>query len=503
MSIMSDDILALTLTQMHEHIARGELSRAELVRAAAAAISAGDDALGAFLQVDEDGAEDVARAMDEAEDAETEPLNGIPYAVKANICSRGMNASCASRMLSEYRSPYDAAVVENMRDAGGILLGVTNMDEFAMGSSTENSSVQITRNPWDLERVPGGSSGGSAAAVAARLVPAALGSDTGGSIRQPASFCGLVGMKPTYGAVSRYGLIAFASSLDQIGSLTRTVPDCAAMLDALVARDHRDTTSVSHPDAGSFRACIADAGEDLRGWQIGLPTEYLGEGVDPQVCEVVETAAGLFAELGAEVQECSLPHTEYALPAYYIIASAEASSNLARFDGIRYGLRADGETIADLYFNARGEGFGPEVKRRIMLGTFALSAGYYDAYYLKAARTRSLIAREMQDALSEFDVLLTPTAPVPAFPIGARVEDPLTMAKADICTIPANLAGIPAISVPAGSVDGLPVGIQLMGSRFSDAQLLRAAAVYERAAGWEDVAPPCPDADSTEGVCDR
>jgi len=501
--MMTCDLSRLTLMQMRELIDAGEVSREELVRAALSAVAEGDEVLGAFLEVDEEGALAAARAADNTGGQTGGVLDGIPYAAKANICSRRMTTNCASYMLADYRSPFDAKVVASTGSAGGILLGKTNMDEFAMGSSTENSAFHKTRNPWDLDRVPGGSSGGSAASVAANYVPAALGSDTGGSIRQPASFCGVVGMKPTYGSVSRYGLIAFASSLDQIGPLTRTVHDCAAVLDALVLRDKRDSTSISHPDSGRFSESVAASGEDLRGWRVGLPREYLGDGIDPRIREVVRGAADGFTGLGAEVRECSLPHTDYALPAYYIIASAEASSNLARFDGVRYGMRTEGESVLDLYLNSRGEGFGPEVKRRVMLGTFALSAGYYDAYYLKAARTRRMIVRELEQAFSDFDLLLTPTTPMPAFGIGERVEDPLAMYMADICTIPANMAGIPAISIPGGRVDGLPVGIQLMAPRFADERLLRAAAVYERVTGDRGANPLCPGDVPTEGVCDR
>ncbi|MFO8060699.1 MAG: Asp-tRNA(Asn)/Glu-tRNA(Gln) amidotransferase subunit GatA [Bacillota bacterium] len=484
----------LGLRELRERLLAREVSREELVEAFAQNIERTDGELGCFLSVDRER----ALRRETAEDNAPGPLEGVPYAIKANICAEGVPVTCASRILDGYRSPYSAEVVTLLDSAGGALMGTTNMDEFAMGSSTESSAVRVTHNPWDPDRVPGGSSGGSAAAVASGMVPLALGSDTGGSIRQPASFCGVVGMKPTYGSVSRYGLIAFGSSLDQIGPITRSVRDCAAALDVLIRRDERDSTSVTHPHEGRFLSGTEGV-EEMRGVRIGLPVEYVGEGVDGQVREVVRGAAEVFSSLGADVTECSLPHTGYALPAYYIIASAEASSNLARFDGVRYGFRAPAESMEDLYRDTRGEGFGREVKRRIMLGTFALSAGYYDAYYLRAARARQLIAREMLAALEEFDLLLSPTCPTPAFRLGERLGDPLSMYMADVCTIPANMAGIPAISVPGGLVSGLPVGIQLMGPRFGDLKVLRAAAAFQGATNHHRRRPPL--AAGTGEVC--
>ena len=462
----------LGLRELRALLVAREVSRDEIIEGFAGSIEERDGELGCFLRVDRGRAQKMQPGG-----GAPGLLEGIPYAIKDNICAEGMLTTCASRILTGHRSTYDATVVADLDDQGGVLLGGTNMDEFAMGSSTESSAFGVTRNPWSPRRVPGGSSGGSAAAVAAGFVPLALGSDTGGSIRQPASFCGVVGMKPTYGAVSRYGLVAFASSLDQIGPITRSVDDCAAALDVMVRHDPRDSTSVRHPDVGRFLDAVTGR-NDLEGMRIGLPLEYVSEGVDPEIEEIVRGAAEVFCSLGAHVEECSLPHTPYALPSYYIIASAEAASNLARFDGVRYGLRAPGETMDDLFRNTRGEGFGREVKRRIMLGTFALSAGYYDAYYVKAARARELIAREMLSALEQYDLLLTPTCPTPAFRCGERLEDPLSMYMADTCTIPANLAGIPAISVPGGFASGLPVGIQLMGPRFADREVLRAAAAF-------------------------
>ncbi len=483
------ELTGLGLCELRELVVAGEVTREEIIEEFVKNIEAADGELGCFLSVDGERALQATTGDGDCPGS----LEGVPYAIKDNMCVDGTLTTCASRMLADHRPPYDATVVTHLDHQGAALLGKTNMDEFAMGSSTESSAVGITRNPWDLTRVAGGSSGGSAAAVAAGLVPVALGSDTGGSIRQPASFCGVVGMKPTYGSVSRYGLIAFGSSLDQIGPFTRSVQDCAAALDVMVRQDGRDSTSVQHPDEGRFLSGVADV-DGLEGVQIGMPLEYVGEGVDSEVREVVLRAAEVFSSLGARVRECSLPSTGYALPSYYIIASAEASSNLARFDGVRFGYRAPGENMEDLYRNTRGQGFGREVKRRIMLGTFALSAGYYDAYYLKAARVRQRIAREMLTALERFDLLLSPTCPTPAFSLGDRVDDPLSMYMADVCTIPANLAGIPAISVPGGLASGLPVGIQLMAARFADLDVLRAAAAFQSATDHHRRRPPLPAA---------
>ncbi len=467
---------ALALT---EAIRDGEMTSEEAAAASLAAIERFDGRLGAFLSVGD--------PVDPPVDG---ILRGLPYAAKDNLCTRDFPTTCASGILADYTPPYDATAIAGMTRAGARLVGKTNMDEFAMGSSNENSGIKPTRNPWDLQRVPGGSSGGSAAAVAAGLVPLALGTDTGGSIRQPASFCGITGMKPTYGSVSRLGLIAFASSLDQIGPLGRTARDCALAMDVLVGRDAGDSTSIEHPHAGQFLQAALEERESLRGVRIGLPAEYYAEGIDPEVARVARRAAKTLEDLGAIVEEISLPHTAYALPVYYILASAEASSNLARFDGVRYGLRAAADDIDDLYRRTRGEGFGEEVKRRIMLGTYALSAGYYDDLYVKAARVRRVMVRELEEAFKVYDYLLTPTSPTPAFCLGERTEDPLAMYMADLCTIPANMAGIPAISFPGGFVGDLPVGVQLMGPRLSDAGILATADLFQRVTDYHRVRPP-------------
>ena len=410
------------------------------------------------------------------------PLWGVPVLIKDNICVEGVLTTCASKILSGFRPPYNATVVERLKKAGAILMGMANMDEFAFGSSCEHSCYGPTRNPWDLDRVPGGSSGGSAAAVAAAMVPLALGSDTGGSIRQPASFCGVVGMKPTYGRISRYGLIAFASSLDQVGPIARTVTDCAQLLQTIAGFDPRDSTSGNLP--------VPDYSQDfekgVKGLRCGVPKEYFIGGLDPEVRNAIETALGQLRQLGVSVTEVSLPHTEYAIPTYYIVATAEASSNLARFDGVQYGHRSsESKTLLEMYTRSREEGFGSEAKRRIILGTFVLSSGYYEAYYGHALKVRTLIKQDFDRVLSEVDFLLTPTAPSPAFRLGEKLEDPLTMYLSDIYTISINLAGIPALSVPCGfSKSGLPIGMQLIAKPFAEETLLKAAYAYEKAADW-------------------
>ncbi len=414
------------------------------------------------------------------------PLAGIPMAFKDNMCSTGIKTTCSSKMLRNFIPPYNATVVERLLGSGAICLGKLNMDEFAMGSSTENSAFFPTHNPWDLSCVTGGSSGGSVASVAADEVVYALGSDTGGSIRQPSAFCGVVGMKPTYGAVSRYGLIAFASSLDQIGPLTKTVRDNALVLNAIAGHDPKDSTSVpfAKPDYTEFLV------NDIKGLKIGIPQEYFGKGIDQGVARVLQEAIETLKGLGAEVSECSMPHTEYAMPTYYLIAPAECSSNLARYDGVRYGHRSqNNEDIISMFRKTRAEGFGAEVKRRIMLGTYALSSGYYDAYYLKAQKARTLIKQDFDQALEKFDVLLSPTAPTPAFKLGEKLTDPLSMYLSDICTVPLNLAGLPGISVPAGFVNGLPVGLQLMGKAFAEGMLYRVAYTFEQNTDFHKVKP--------------
>jgi len=418
--------------------------------------------------------------------AEERPLLGLPIIVKDNICTRGVRTTCGSRMLERFVPPYDATVIERLKTAGAVLLAKSNLDEFAMGSSTENSAFGPSRNPWDLGRVPGGSSGGSAAAVAAGEAPLALGSDTGGSIRQPAALCGIVGLKPTYGRVSRYGLVAYASSLDQIGPMTRTVQDAALLLHVIAGPDRRDSTCVAADVPDYVGACRPD----VRGLRIGVPQEYFRLGVQPEVTAAVRRAVGTLTELGAVAEECSMPSTEYALAAYYVLAPAEASSNLARYDGVKYGYRtAQASGHVDLTVRSRAEGFGPEVKQRIMIGTYALSAGYYEAYYKRAQQVRTLIRRDFARAFERFDVLITPTSPTVAFRLGERAQDPLAMKLADVCTIPANMAGVPGISLPCGFAEGLPIGLQIMGRPFDEETVLRVAYTYEQATEWHQRRP--------------
>lgn len=409
------------------------------------------------------------------------PLTGIPIAVKDNICTAGIRTTCASRILENFIPPYESTVTQRLKKAGYILTGKTNMDEFAMGSSTENSAFGVTKNPWDISRIPGGSSGGSAAAVAADECIAALGSDTGGSIRQPAALCGVVGLKPTYGMVSRFGLVAFASSLDQIGPITKTVYDAALIMNFIAGHDPKDSTSAPYPPKDFTR----DLGRDIKGLKIGIPEEYFIEGTDKEVKDAVLSAVKILEDMGAVAIRISLPHTGYAVATYYILATSEASSNLARYDGVKYGLRIRGEDLIDMYMKTRSEGFGEEVKRRIMLGTYALSSGYYEAYYRKAQQVRTLIKKDFEDAFKSVDVIITPTSPTPAFKIGERISDPLKMYLSDIFTISVNLAGIPAISIPCGfSSENLPIGLQIMGKHFDEETILQVAYAYEQATGW-------------------
>jgi aspartyl-tRNA(Asn)/glutamyl-tRNA(Gln) amidotransferase subunit A len=438
-----------------------------------------NDTLNAFLQIDREGALRRAEELDRGGARGGGALHGIPVAVKDNICVRGMQATCGSRILAGYHPPYDATVTERLNAAGAVIVGKTNCDEFAMGSSNENSAYGAVRNPWDTSRVPGGSSGGSAAAVASRVVPAALGSETGGSVRQPAALCGIVGVKPTYGRVSRYGLVAFGSSLDQVSVFGLTVKDAALVLGTIAGRDERDATTadVAVPDyAGGL-------GGDLKGARIGVPSALFGEGLDADVRARVEEAVNAYRELGAEVVDVELPHSRYSIAVYYIIATAEASSNLARYDGARYGYRAeDPKDLREMYRRTREEGFGAEVKRRIMLGTYVLSSGYYDAYYLKAQKVRTLIQRDFLNAFEKCDAVLTPTSPTPAFRIGEKTDDPLSMYLSDVYTCMTNLAGVPGVSVPCGlTPSGLPVGFQLMGRHWGEADILRLAHAYEQA----------------------
>ncbi len=468
----------LRLAEIHNKLAGKELAVSDLVEASLARIAATDERIGAFLTLDEEGARQSARQMDAQLQAGGERglLFGLPVGIKDNMATEGLRTTCASRFLDNHIPIYDATVVKKLRTAQSVTVGKLNMDEFAMGGSNENSAYRNVRNPWDLNRVPGGSSGGSAAAVAAGQVYFALGSDTGGSIRQPAAYCGVVGLKPTYGLVSRFGLVAFASSLDQIGPLTKNVEDAAYVLQAIAGHDEMDSTSanVTIPD---YTAALAG---DVRGLRIGVPREYMSQGIDPQVKGRVMEALAVFESMGAVWEEISMPHTEYAVAAYYLLASSEASSNLARFDGVRYGVRAENpDNLLDLYRRSRSEGFGPEVKRRIMLGTYALSSGYYDAYYLKAQQVRTLIKRDFDQAFERFDLIIGPTAPTTAFRLGEQVDDPLTMYLNDIVTIPVSLAGVPAISVPCGFADGLPVGMQIIGKPFDESAVLRAAHAYE------------------------
>jgi len=473
------DVLSLSLRQIVDLVGGKHLSCREVAQAYLSAIASRDADIHSYLWVNE-RVLDEARGRDErlAAGEPPGPLEGVPVAVKDNICVRGLPATCASRILEGFSPPYDATAVARLKEAGALILGKTNMDEFAFGSSTESSAYGITRNPVDLSRVPGGSSGGSAAAVAARLCAAALGTDTGGSIRQPAAFCGVVGMKPTYGRVSRYGLIAFASSLDQIGPLSRTVEDACRMLSVIAGGDRRDATSIHEPvpDYTSFLR------QDLRGLKLGVPRECFVDEMDPEVDRSVRAAAAAAKDAGAEVREISLPHTPLGLAVYYVVATAEASTNLARFDGIRYGMRVPADDLDRLYAETRGKGFGAEVKRRIILGTFVLSSGYYDAYYLKAQKVRTLIVRDFNAAFQQVDAVLMPTAPEQAFRAGEKTREPLRMYLSDLFTVNANLAGLPAISIPAGiSADGLPLGVQIVGPRLREDVVFGAASGLERA----------------------
>ena len=475
-------MLNLSVTELSAALAARKVSSVELTRAFLGRISRLRD-LNAFITVDESGAvERARRADDRLSRGDGAPLTGIPLAFKDIYCTKGLRTTCGSRMLESFVSPYDAHVVEQFGAAGAVLLGKCNMDEFAMGSSNESSHFGPVRNPWARSRVPGGSSGGSAAAVAARLAPAATGTDTGGSVRQPAAFSGVCGLRPTYGLVSRYGLIAFASSLDQAGPIARSAADLALLLNAMAGFDARDSTSVERPKENYTKKL----GLELAGLRIGIPKEYFGEGLEPGVRNAVEEAAAWFRSQGARMVDLELPHTGLAVPAYYVIAPAEASSNLSRFDGVRYGHRAQEHAdLIDMYCRTRAEGFGAEVKRRILVGTYVLSHGYYDAYYLQAQKVRRLIADDFKQAFEKADLILGPTAPTTAFEIGAKSEDPVQMYLGDIFTVPAPLAGLPALSVPCGfDAAGLPVGLQLTGAHFSEAMLLGAAHRYQQASDW-------------------
>jgi aspartyl-tRNA(Asn)/glutamyl-tRNA(Gln) amidotransferase subunit A len=476
----------LSIQSANELLVKREISSTELTKACLDRIEEIDGDLKAFVSVTNEKALMQALMVDEQKSFENEALAGIPMQLKDLICTKGVKTTCSSRMLEDFIPPYNATVTDRLFERGAILLGKGNMDEFAMGSSTENSAFFTTRNPWNLECVPGGSSGGSAAAVSAREAFYSLGSDTGGSIRQPASLCGVVALKPTYGLVSRYGLIAFASSLDQIGPLTRDVKDAAIVMNGIAGYDPKDSTSINliSPDY------TAGLEKGLQGLKFGVPKEYFAEGTEPGVRKALDAAIKVLEELGADLEECSLPSTKYALACYYIIAPSECSANLARYDGVKYGhSQRLAENMWESMELTRKEGFGPEVKRRIMLGTYALSSGYYDAYYLKAQRVRTIIRSEMNDAFQKYDALITPTSPTIAFNVGAKTADPIQMYLSDICTIPANISGIPSMSVPCGFDSGLPIGMQIMGPVLSEAKLLNIAFSYEQATDWHKIGP--------------
>ena len=483
----------LTIHKARDLLTAGEVSAVELTEAVLERILAVDNDVKAYLTLTPEEALSQARAADERfVDGEVSPLLGIPLAVKDVLCTEGVPTTCGSRILEGFVPPYDSTAVARLKASGAVILGKTNTDEFAMGSSTENSAFFTTRNPWNLDRVPGGSSGGSAAAVAADECLGALGTDTGGSVRQPASMCGVVGLKPTYGRVSRYGLVAFASSLDQVGVLAKDVTDAALLLGGIAGHDPRDSTSMDVPvlDYAGNLGNGSEEGVNLQGVRVGVPREYFVEGMQPDVETAVRVAVDVLIELGAEIHEVSLPHTDYALPVYYLIAPAEASANLARYDGVRYGLRVDDEGLTETYKATRGQGFGAEVKRRIMLGTYALSAGYYDEYYLKAQKARTLIKSDFDAAFERVNVIITPTTPTTAFRIGDKIDDPLQMYLSDIFTLSMNLAGICGISLPCGfDADGLPVGLQVMGPAFGEGEVLRVAYAYEQATEWHTRRP--------------
>ena len=484
------DLYRLTIHEAHDLLKRREISSTDLTRSCLERIEAVEDRVKAFVTVTPEAALDGASRADErlaASHSHPTPLTGVPMQVKDVMCTRGIRTTCSSRMLESFIPAYDATVVERLYAEDAVLLGKGNMDEFAMGSSTENSAFYPSRNPWDLERVPGGSSGGGAAAVAAGEAIYALGSDTGGSIRQPASFCGVVGMKPTYGLVSRFGLIAYASSLDQIGPITRDATDCALVLNAIAGHDPRDSTSIPSYQAPDYTQALTG---DIKGLRIGVPREYFVEGMEDDVRDALMKATQVLEGLGASVEEVSLPSTPYALACYYILALSECSANLARYDGVKYGFSyQDTDNVWEAMEKTRQYGFGAEVKRRIMLGAYSLSAGYYDAYYLKAQKVRTLIRREFEEVFQRCDALVTSTAPTVAFRLGEKTEDPVQMYLSDVYTVPVNVAGLPSISVPCGLAGGLPVGMQLIGPSLSESALLRIAYAYEQAAGWQKQRP--------------
>ena len=482
------NLFSLTLFEASEKLRKREFSSQELTESVFQHISETEDILRSYITICRETALAQAKQADERlrQEASASRLLGIPIAIKDNLLTQGVRTTCASRMLENFIPPYDATVVAKIRAAGAVITGKTNLDEFAMGSSAENSAFFLTRNPCDLERVPGGSSGGSAASLAADQCIAALGTDTGGSIRQPAAFCGIVGLKPTYGRVSRYGIIAFASSMDQAGPMTKDVRDCALLLEAISGQDSADSTSVNYSVPMYSKSLMCD----IAGLRLGVPKEYFTSGLQPAVDQAVRDAIRRLENNGAIIEEISLPHTEYAVAVYYIIATAEASSNLARYDGVRFGHRAHGKELTEIYRLSRAEGFGPEVKRRIMLGTYALSAGYYDAYYLKAQKVRTLIHRDFEEAFKRCDAIITPTSPTTAFKIAEKMHNPLEMYLSDLCTISANLAGLPAISVPCGfDAEGLPIGMQILGKHFDETTIFRIAYAHEQQTDWPKKKP--------------
>ncbi len=479
------ELYRLTVREASAALAAGELTSLELTEALLARIEAVEPTVQAFLTRTSEAALDAARAADAGRSAASGPLHGVPLAIKDVICTAGVRTTCGSAILETFVPPYSATVVGRLEAAGAVSLGKLNCDEFAMGSSTENSAYHVTRNPWDPERVPGGSSGGSAAVVAAGMAPASLGTDTGGSIRQPAALCGVSGLKPTYGRVSRFGLVAYGSSLDQIGPFAWTAADLALVLQAIAGHDPRDGTSAADP-VPDYTAALSG---EVRGLRVGVPREYFVEGMEPGVEAATRAAISVLQDQGAEVVEVSLPYTKYALPTYYIVAPAEASANLARYDGVRFGPRERGEGMWDEIELTRGRRFGAEVRRRIMLGTYALSAGYYDAYYMRAQQVRTLIKRDFEQAFAQVDVLAAPTSPTVAFKVGQKLDDPLAMYLSDVCTLPINLAGVPGLVVPCGFSEGLPVGLQLIGRPFDEATLLRVGDAYQRVTDWHTRRP--------------
>jgi aspartyl-tRNA(Asn)/glutamyl-tRNA(Gln) amidotransferase subunit A len=483
-----NDILNLSAKTIADKIKKRELSSVEAVKACLARVKEVEPKIKAFVTVMEKEALAQAEEVDRkiAKNEISGDLCGVPIAIKDLLMIAGIPTTCSSKILKNYIAPYDSTVITKLKQEGAVFIGKTNMDEFAMGSSTENSAIHTTRNPWNTDCIPGGSSGGSAACVSAGMSPVSLGSDTGGSIRQPASCCGVVGIKPTYGRVSRFGLVAFASSLDQIGPFSRTVEDAAVMLKAVSGYDPKDSTSANIP-VPDYTSLIK---KDIKGLRIGLPKEYFIAGLDKEVDTSIKQAIKVLESLGAKIEEISLPNTEYAVAVYYIVAPCEASANLARYDGVKYGFRAPCDNLIEEYEKSRGQGFGPEVKRRIMLGTYALSSGYYDAYYLKAQKVRTLVKRDFEEAFKRVDVIVTPTAPTTAFKIGERTDDPLQMYLSDIFTISCNLAGIPGMSIPCGfSKAGLPIGLQLLGNYFKEEEILRVGYNYERNTDWHDRIP--------------